>query len=625
MKFARLPLERRGGIGYNAKVYASKPNGAVYHQDKREELITMSASSKKKLRKEQNAANMTQRQRAEQKEAKKLKVYTATFWIILGLCLCIVLGVVLKAPATSIAARLTTAVVVGEHKLTAVELNYFYIDTINEYCNQYSSWLSYLLDTSKPLNEQVIDKETGETWADNFVDMALNNAKNTYALYDAAVAAGHEFSEEEKASMNQLYASMDTVSKDKGYGSASAYLKAVYGNGASEKSYKEYYEITCLASSYYNAYSKELKDSYTDADLREFEKDKFDNYSSFSYAYHYMTVEDFLTGGTKGEDGKITYSDAEKKAAEEALKKAAEELAVEGNNTVSKLNEAIEKLEHSMEEAEKEDSKAETKTGETDKTEEKDEHKDCKHDTCTEKKADLYTSINSVLQEWLANKDRKLGDITALPYTTTSGEGEDKVETLKGYYVVIFQERDDNKFGLVDVRHVLVPFEGGTTNKTTGQTTYSDAEKKAAKEKAEKLFKEWKDGKATEDTFAEMANKHSTDGGSNTNGGLYEDVYPGQMVTNFNDFCFDKDRKAGDTDIVESNYGYHIMYYVGESETLYRDYMITNDLLAEEIDEWQTALNDAMTLEEKNTKFIDGSITLNGGVSSSTSHAGHNH
>ena len=598
----------------------------------------MSASSKKKLRKEQNAANMTQRQQAEQKEAKKMKIYTASFWIILGLCLCIVLSVVLKAPATTIATRLTTAAIVGDHKLSAVELNYFYIDTINEYCNEYSSWISYLLDTSKPLNEQVVDKNTGETWADSFLDMALNSAKNTYALYDAAMAAGHKLSADEQAAMDQLYASMDDVSKAQGYNSPTAYLKAVYGNGSSEKSYKEYYEVTVMASSYYNAYVSALEESYTDADLREFEKDKFNDYSSFSYAYHYMTVDDFLTGGTTDEDGEVTYSDAEKKAAEDALKKAAEELAVSENNTVDLLNEAIQKLEHSMTDAEQEDNNAETKTGtaESDKADDttkddaasddkkeetadeeeaqKDEHEDCKHDTCTEQKDHLYTSINSALQEWLADDERKSGDITALPYSTSTGEGDDKVETLKGYYVVIFQERNDNNFGLVNVRHVLVPFEGGTTDSSTGQTTYSDAEKEAAKEKAEKLFQEWKDGAATEDTFAELAKNNSTDTGSNENGGLYEDVYPGQMVTNFNDFCFADDRKAGDTDIVESTYGYHIMYYVGESETLYRDYMITEDLLTEEVNEWQTSLNNAMTLEEKNTKYVNGSITLNNGI-----------
>ena len=43
----------------------------------------MSGSSKKKLRNEQNAAKMTERQLAEQKEAKKLKLYTVAFTVVL--------------------------------------------------------------------------------------------------------------------------------------------------------------------------------------------------------------------------------------------------------------------------------------------------------------------------------------------------------------------------------------------------------------------------------------------------------------------------------------------------------------------------------------------------------------
>ena len=39
----------------------------------------MSASSKKKIRKEQNADLMTERQLKEQAEAKKLRIYTTTF------------------------------------------------------------------------------------------------------------------------------------------------------------------------------------------------------------------------------------------------------------------------------------------------------------------------------------------------------------------------------------------------------------------------------------------------------------------------------------------------------------------------------------------------------------------
>ena len=38
------------------------------------------------------------------------------------------------------------------------------------------------------------------------------------------------------------------------------------------------------------------------------------------------------------------------------------------------------------------------------------------------------------------------------------------------------------------------------------------------------------------------------------------------MVQAFNDWLFDPSRKPGDTDIVETEYGYHIMYFSGSQE-----------------------------------------------------------
>ena len=46
------------------------------------------------------------------------------------------------------------------------------------------------------------------------------------------------------------------------------------------------------------------------------------------------------------------------------------------------------------------------------------------------------------------------------------------------------------------------------------------------------------------------------------NGGLYTDVYPGQMVAEFNNWCFDESRQVGDTGVVKTDYGYHVMYFV---------------------------------------------------------------
>ena len=129
-----------------------------------------------------------------------------------------------------------------------------------------------------------------------------------------------------------------------------------------------------------------------------------------------------------------------------------------------------------------------------------------------------------------------------------------------------FSKEDGN---FVNVRHILICPEGGTEGED-GTTTYSDEEWAAALAKAEGIYDEWKNGEATEDSFAALATEKTEDPGSQTTGGLYENVYVGQMVTEFNDWCFDEARKPGDHGIVKTTYGYHIMYFssVGEEAWL---------------------------------------------------------
>ena len=576
----------------------------------------MSASSKKKLRKEQNMANMTEKQLAAKKEAKKLKIYTASFWIVLALCVSLVAGIALRNPAVGMASRVVTAAVIGDEKISSTELNYFYIDAINNYCNQYGDYLQYFIDTSVPLDEQFYDEANGQTWADYFVDLAVDSAKNNYALYNAAKAAGHTLSAEEQATTEEMFSELKTVAKNYGYRSANAYIKALYGHGASLRSYKAYYEVTALASSYYNAYSEEVKNGLDDAKLREFEADKMYEYNSYTYGSYYMSVDSFKEGGTKDAEGNTTYTDEEIAAAEAALKAAAEALAVPEKNTLEALNAAIAatKKTATADEATKAEATADEAT--------KDQ---ASSSLVTENKDVRYTSVNTAVQEWIRG-ERKAGDIAALPYTTTSTVDDKEVETLKGYYVVLFQSVNDNTFALKDVRHILVSYEGGTTDEN-GTTTYSEEEKKAAKEAAEKILKEWEEGEKTEDSFAALAKEKSTDTGSKENGGLYEAVYPDQMVDPFEDWCFDETRKVGDTGIVQTDYGYHVMYFTGDNEVNYRDYLVKNDLLEETITNWQTALNDATSVEVKFTKLLDRDLVLNGGGSSTAvdSHEGHDH
>lgn len=134
---------------------------------------------------------------------------------------------------------------------------------------------------------------------------------------------------------------------------------------------------------------------------------------------------------------------------------------------------------------------------------------------------------------------------------------DDHAEELQSYGI----EKSD--LPDVNVRHILIEPEKDEDG------SISDDAWTAAEEKAQEILDEWQAGDADEESFGELANTYSTDGGSNTNGGLYEDVYPGQMVTEFNDWCFDASRKPGDTGIVKTSFGYHVMYFVSFTDTYY--------------------------------------------------------
>lgn len=132
----------------------------------------------------------------------------------------------------------------------------------------------------------------------------------------------------------------------------------------------------------------------------------------------------------------------------------------------------------------------------------------------------------------------------------------------------------------VDVRHILItPESTPVDGSTTGETTISDEAWADAEAKAKEILSQYLAGDKTEDSFATLANENSQDPGSNTNGGLYTGVSQGQMVEAFDAWCFDDGRQVGDTDIVKTSYGYHVMLYCG-SATVWQE-QVKNDILTE--------------------------------------------
>ena len=542
----------------------------------------MSASSKKKFRKEQEAAALTEKQLTTQKEAKKLKIQTTIFVVAMILVACIAIGTIAftSINKTGVFHRNTIAATVNGHELNTVQLGYYYVDAINKAYNDWSgtygentvALLKMMgLDLTAPLSTQVYNPETKATWADYFISVALENARGIYALYDAAVAEGFVMSEEEQATLDENTAIFQDYANLFAAGDVDAYIESLYGIGSDLESYKEYVNVIGTA----NAYQAEYFDSltYDEATIREHEAAHYNDYTGYSFAYKFIDPNEYLHQHDASEE-EHTHSDAENAEALEKAKAAAESLLTA--KTVEEFDAMISALDiYAPAEGEEASPIVSTKSVDT-----------------------LLPSILKDLREWLSADERKEGDTTALPYySDVANEDGTTTSQLAGYFSVFYQSKNENLRPLANVRHLLVKFESSTG-------AVSDEDKAAAKAEAEELFEQWKKGEATEASFIALVKEHSDDT-SAEEGGLFEDITPkSNYVPNFLNWAIDANRKAGDAEVIETEYGYHIMFYVGDSDVTYRDTLIEDDLRTADYDSWIAAKEEGVTAELGNTKYM---------------------
>ena len=159
----------------------------------------------------------------------------------------------------------------------------------------------------------------------------------------------------------------------------------------------------------------------------------------------------------------------------------------------------------------------------------------------------------------------------------------------------------------VDVRHILILPEGATVE-TIYTETFSEEAWAAGEKKAQDILNEWLSGEQTEDHFALLANDHSQDPGSQTMGGLYTNVYVGQMVEEFEAWCFDEARKPGDYGIVKTALGYHIMYF-SASRPIWQS-QVESDMLGERGMAMITATTDKYPMAVEYEKIMLGYVNM---------------
>ena len=202
--------------------------------------------------------------------------------------------------------------------------------------------------------------------------------------------------------------------------------------------------------------------------------------------------------------------------------------------------------------------------------------------------------------------------LSGVPYYQKAVEAmEPSQEDLEAYFASHEEEyaasgiTKDSK--LVDVRHILVQVKGGTTD-DSGAVTYSDEEWETCRADAQAILDQWLAGEKTEESFAALATEKTEDPGSQQSGGLYQQVVAGQMVQPFNDWCFDAARTYGDYGLVQTSYGYHVMFFV-KSEPQWITYT-ASDWANEQSAELLEAVTSLYPMEISYDKIVLGVVEL---------------
>jgi len=150
---------------------------------------------------------------------------------------------------------------------------------------------------------------------------------------------------------------------------------------------------------------------------------------------------------------------------------------------------------------------------------------------------------------------------------------------------------------LVEARHILIE----PTDKA------NDASWIEAKNKAQDLLDQWVSDGADEKTFADLAYEHSACG-SYANGGLLDPFAKGEMVEPFETWCFAEGRQYGDYGMVQTEFGWHIMFFVDSYEA-WKEMALSN-VLSEKLYKTMTELENEYSMVVAYSRIVLGDVEL---------------
>lgn len=498
-------------------------------------------SNERQAAKEKKRRNMTKGQKA-----RRIFIPLCAVLVAIALALCGFFGVYDRAIAAEKTADGDRISVAEYEYYNRMYFNYYY-QMSQQYEQYYGSYygtgagkmMTGYDYTKTPADQEfvaneeaglTIDKKYGDnpTWADYFEQESLKEANSSTMLYKKALAEGYELTKSEQKDLDEFVESLQKNADEDSY-SLDAYLRTNYGRGMSPSLLKKIYTKQTIVNRYKEDKQKELAKDITDAEIEEeFNKNAKD--------YTTVDIRNFTFNNTISADDKASKDDIKKANAD--LKKKAQAFldAVNLSNFTQMAYDA---------------------------TDDKEQKELMKDDASYSSMADTnYTAVHDYVSaeaaDWAFSSDRKSGDKKLFEVKDDNG--------IATYHVYCMENviKRDNQYP-VNVRQILfMVTDGADSDATETETGHTDAE---AKKLAEDALAKWKKGKATDESFAALATKLTEDTGSKESGGLYENVTKdSNYVEPFLNWCFADGRKKGDTGIIKTDYGYHVMYLSSKSK-----------------------------------------------------------
>ena len=468
-------------------------------------------------------------QREEQK--KKEKKEEAVSKLVSVLVVLAVLCLVVYFPIRNYMAVHETYVKVNGENVSRVEFDYNYNAALNNYVNQYGSYLSYFgLDLSQDLSSQMYSDDL--SWKDYFEQMAIESITTEKALMSEAKANGFSYDTAEEYT---AYEDGVKQAAEAANISVKQYVQQNYGEYATLGRIKGFIQNGIFTKAYYNHVSDEK--AATDDEILAYYNENTSDYDSVDYYLTTVNAElpteptdlaDPVEETESAEavtDEEATYQPSEAEI-EKAMADAKEiaDAALENVTTDGELQENI-------------------------------------------LKADAVYSI----RDWLYDESRKEGDSTVI-----------ENEAGYCYYVVSFVKRYRDDTPSADIRIIGVGDNDGQA-----------------------ILDEWKNGEATEESFAALADKYNDTANFSAKGGLFEAVTPDGSPDELADWIFAAGRSAGDTEFITAeNYSY-VVYYVGTNKAKWQ-LDIGDSLLAETMEQYLKEIAEPVTVEDVkgNLKYL---------------------